>query len=291
MNNLQVLGGRNHTDVGHGNDALGPVMIPRNRTWWQRHRYTTLVWAGRVLFLVLVIVIWQALSGTILNPAFFGSPKGVAKQLIEWSVDGKLGSNSLLTIEEVILGYLLGTAAGAFCAYLLASFRALWDVLVPYLMALYAIPKVALAPLFIIWFGIGTNMKVLLAAICVFFLVFLSTAAGVQEVDKELVDAARMMGAKRRDVALKVVLPASMSGLFTGLQIGIPYALIGAVIGELVASNRGLGFLISDSSATFNTNGVFSAILVLAVVAVILNSLVKLVSRKLNRWKGPEDAA
>lgn len=262
-----------------------PLLIPLERTWWQRYGHRVTIWSARVLVLIVALGSWALLSGPVLDPQFVGSPQGVVERLVQWTLSGVLWSNSWITIQEVVLGFLLGASTGAILAYLIAAIKPLWDVLIPYLLALYSIPKVALAPLFIVWFGIGTNMKVLLAAISVFFLVFLSTAAGVQEVDKGLTDAVRMMGGNRRDIALKVTLPASVAGLLTGLRIGIPYALIGAVIGELVASNRGLGFLISDSSAKFDTNGVFAALVVLAIIATILNSLVNLLGNRANRWK------
>lgn len=263
----------------------GPLLIPLNRSWWQRNRHVTLVYGARLATLAALLGIWAALSGPVLDPQFFGSPQGVAESLVRWSLDGTLWRNSWITIQEVVLGFVLGAASGAIVAYLVAAVRPLWDILIPYMLALYSVPKVAVAPLFIIWFGIGLSMKVLLAAISVFFLVFLSTAAGVQNVDEGLKDAVRMMGGSRRDVALKVTLPASMAGLLTGLRMAIPYALIGAVIGELVASNRGLGFLISDSSAQFDTSGVFAALVVLAVIAGVLNMLVNVLDKWANRWK------
>ncbi|TAL79919.1 MAG: ABC transporter permease [Burkholderiaceae bacterium] len=263
----------------------GPLLIPLNRSWWQRNRHVTLIYGARLATLVVLLGIWAALSGPVLDPQFFGSPQGVAESLLRWSLDGTLWRNSWITIQEVVLGFVMGAASGAIVAYLVAAVRPLWDILIPYMLALYSVPKVAVAPLFIIWFGIGLSMKVLLAAISVFFLVFLSTAAGVQNVDEGLKDAVRMMGGSRRDVALKVTLPASMAGLLTGLRMAIPYALIGAVIGELVASNRGLGFLISDSSAQFDTSGVFAALVVLAVIAGVLNMLVNVLDKWANRWK------
>lgn len=263
----------------------GPLLIPLNRSWWQRNRHVTLIYGARLATLVVLLGIWAALSGPVLDPQFFGSPQGVAESLVRWTLDGTLWRNSWITIQEVVLGFVLGAASGAIVAYLVAAVRPLWDILIPYMLALYSVPKVAVAPLFIIWFGIGLSMKVLLAAISVFFLVFLSTAAGVQNVDEGLKDAVRMMGGSRRDVALKVTLPASMAGLLTGLRMAIPYALIGAVIGELVASNRGLGFLISDSSAQFDTSGVFAALVVLAVIAGVLNMLVNVLDKWANRWK------
>ncbi len=128
-------------------------------------------------------------------------------------------------------------------------------------------------------------MKVLLAAISVFFLVFINTIAGIREVDRGLIDAARLMGADRWTVIRKVILPASMSGLLTGLKVAIPYALIGAVIGELVASNQGLGYLINNAAARFDTAGVFATLIVLTVLAAVLNFAVGLLARRVNRWK------
>lgn len=263
----------------------GPLRIRTENTWRQRQGYRTVVWSTRVLLLVVGLVSWWLLSGPVLDPQFFGSPVGVAERLAEWTGNGVLLTNTWITVQEVVLGFVFGALAGAILAYLVAPVRVIWDVISPFVMALYAIPKVALAPLFIVWFGIGIDMKVILAAVSVFFLVFLNTAVGVQEVDRGLIDAVRLMGATRRDVAFKVTLPASMTGLLTGLRVAIPYAVIGAVIGELVASNRGLGFLISDSSARFDTNGVFAALVVLSILATILNSLVSLLSRRANRWK------
>ncbi|WP_432533998.1 ABC transporter permease [Kineococcus arenarius] len=265
--------------------GAGPLRIDARRGWRTRYGRTPLVWAVRVAVLVVFLVAWQLLSGPVLDATIVSAPLPIAERLVEWTVDGTLWANTWITVQEIVLGFLLGAGAGALLAYLIAPVRTLWDVLEPYLMALYSIPKVALAPLFIVWFGIGTQMKVLLAAVTVFFLVFLNTAAGVQEVDRGLVDAVRLMGGNRRDVALKVVLPASLTGLLTGLRVAIPYALIGAVIGELVASNRGLGYLISSSSAQFDTEGVFATLIVLSVVAAVLNTLVGLLGRRANRWK------
>jgi NitT/TauT family transport system permease protein len=140
-----------------------------------------------------------------------------------------------------------------------------------------------------VWFGIGMHMKVLLAAATVFFLVFLNTAAGVREVDRGLVDAVRLMGGNRWHVIRKVVLPSSMTGVLTGLKVAVPYALIGAVIGELVASNKGLGYLINDAAAQFDTAGVFATLVVLSVIAGVLNVVVNLIGKRVNRWKPLDD--
>lgn len=272
-----------------GTGAGGPLQVQTARGFREKHGRTTTVWAWRIGLLVALVAVWQVLSGPVLDPQYVSSPQGIGERLAGWIADGTLWTNTWITIQEIVLGFLLGAGAGAVLAYLIAPIRVVWTILDPYVMALYAIPKVALAPLFIVWFGIGTDMKVLLAAVSVFFLVFINTAAGVHQVDSALIDAVRLMNGSRRDIALKVVLPASMTGLLTGLRVSIPYALIGAVIGELVASNRGLGFLISDSSAKFDTDGVFATLLVLSIIAMILNGLVGLIDARTSRWK-PLDA-
>ena len=265
--------------------AVGPLRVRSARGRRRRRVRYAAVWGWRIGLLVAGLALWQVLSGPVLDSQFVSSPGGILTRLGDWLQDGTLWTNTWITVQEIVLGFLIGAGAGAVLAYLIAPIRVVWDVLDPFMMALYAIPKVALAPLFIVWFGIGTDMKVLLAAITVFFLVFLNTAAGVHEVDQGLVDAVRLMGGGRREIALKVILPASMTGLLTGLRVSIPYALIGAVIGELVASNRGLGYLISDSSANFDTDGVFATLVVLSIIAGILNALVGLLGRRANRWK------
>lgn len=263
----------------------GPLRIANKSSWLQRNRRRVTIAGLRLGLLVTMLIAWQLLSGPVLDPLFVSSPAGIVERLVEWGADGTLASNAWTTIQEIVAGFLLGAISGAVLAYLIAPLRIVGAVLDPFLMALYSIPKVALAPLFIVWFGIGLQMKVLLAAVSVFFLVFLNTAAGVRDVDRGLIDAVRLMGGTRRDIALKVTLPASMTGLLTGLHVAVPYALIGAVIGELVASNQGLGYLISDSSARFDTDGVFATLMVLSVFAALLNLLVNLIGARANRWK------
>ncbi|WP_427918983.1 ABC transporter permease [Streptomyces sp. cg40] len=261
------------------------VTVPLNRTWWEKYGGTVVIWGGRLVFVVVLLVTWQLSAGRLFDETFTSRPLDVAHRLAEWQRDGLLWSNTWVTVQEVLLGFFFGAGAGAVTGFVLASLPTFYRVVDPFVVALYSLPKVALAPLFIVWFGIGMEMKVLLAAATVFFLVFLNTAVGVREVDRGLIDAVRLMGGRRRDVVRKVVLPGSMTGLLTGLKIAVPYSLIGAVIGELVASNRGLGYLISDAAANFDTAGVFATLVVLGTIATILNLIVGLLDRRANRWK------
>lgn len=265
--------------------GAGPLEVPVQRGFWDRNRERVIVAAGRLLVLAVALAAWEAASGPVLDPLFVSRPSDILARLLDWAGDGTLWFNTRITLTEIVLGYLLGSAAGVVAGFAIAPQRTLGKVLDPYVMALYSIPKVALAPLFIIWFGIGVSMKVLLAAVTVFFLVFLNTVAGVRDVDTGLVEAVRLMGGRRSDVLLKVILPASMGGVITGLRVAIPYALLGAVIGELVASNRGLGYLISDSAAKYDTAGVFAAIVVLSIIAALANVAVDALEGRSSRWK------
>lgn len=270
--------------------AVGaPVQISGAVGWRERHGRRVAVLVAQVVLLAAAIACWQLLAGRVISVLFVSKPTLVWHQLVTWADSGSLWSNSWITIKEILLGYALGAVAGVALGFALSLLRFASSVLDPFIMALYAIPKVALAPLFIVWFGIGLQMKVILAATTVFFLVFINTTAGIKQVDTALVDAVRLMGGSRRQLITKVILPASMSGVLTGLRVAIPYALIGAVIGELVASNRGLGYLINESASTLNTAGVFAALVTLTVIAAILNALVNVLGRWTDRWRPLDD--
>jgi NitT/TauT family transport system permease protein len=156
-------------------------------------------------------------------------------------------------------------------------------------MTIYSLPKVALAPLFILWIGIGMDMKVIFTAMIVFFLVFLNTYTGVRNVSRELISILRLMGANERQVLQRVVLPSAITWVFAGLKISVPYALIGAIVGELMASNKGLGALLVRAQGEFDTAGVFASLVAIMFLAVMSNGLVKLLERKLMPWKEVEN--
>ena len=270
-------------------DDLGQSVfsIAANRPWWARHGRATMIALWRIVLFVAVMAAWQATSGRVVPKLFISSPSDVAERLGKWLSNGVLWENTRITVEETVFGYALGAAIGIMIGFLLALLDTVGRIAEPFMIALYSIPKVAVAPLFIIWFGIDVRMKVFLAAVTVFFLVFLNTLTGVRSVDTELVNAARLMNANRRQLFAKVIVPGSMGGVITGLRVAVPYALLGAVVGELVASNRGLGYLILDSASAFDPAGVFAALFVVTVIAMILNVFVNLLERRVTRWQPP----
>jgi len=250
-----------------------------------QRRQSLFINASRLAFLVVLLVVWQFLSGRYANPLIISSPLAVAQRLWGWILDGTLWFHTWLTIQEIIWGLVFGILSGILVGFLFGLQQDLAKIFNPFIITFNSIPKVALAPLFILWFGIDIQMKVILAAVTVFFLVFMNTLDGVRNVDQSLIDAVRLMGGKRRDIILKVILPSATGYMLTGLRVAIPYALIGAVIAELIASNRGIGYLIDSSATSFDTAGVFAALLVLTIIASILNAIVNLIDRKTSRWK------
>ena len=244
--------------------------------------------AGRIAIVGAFLALWQYASGRWVTEFFVSKPSAIGAALWEWVADGSLFYHAGITATEAFAGFAIGGLAGIACGVLLGRFRLLADLLEPVIMSFYSLPKVALAPLFVLWLGIGIEMKITLTAAVVFFLVFLNTYTGVKNVSRELVTILRLMGASEWHVLTKVVLPSAVAWVFAGLRISVPYALIGAIVGELIASNRGLGFLLSSSAGQFQTAGVFAALLATMALAGVLNIVVHLAEARLMPWKKVE---
>ncbi len=251
-----------------------------------RARHRRFISASRIGLFVVVVLLWQLGSNlNLFDPGVVPSPLAIGAHLVKWTLDGTLWFQSWITIQETVAGFLLGAVGGIVFGFAIGRYPALAEVLDPFILAIYSVPKVALAPLFLVWFGIGISMKIVLAAVSVLFIVFFNTLAGVRNVDRDLIDAVWLMGAKPQDILLKVLVPSAMSWALTGVRIAIPYALIGAIIGELIASNRGIGYLISSAASAYDTAGVFAALIVLTVLAMLLNAVVDEIDRRLSKWK------
>lgn len=235
--------------------------------------------------LVLVVAVWHFASGTFINDFFVSNPLDVAERLVQWTADGSIFIHAWVTTYETVAGFALGAAVGIVLGIWLGGSESASRLLNPFLLAFYALPKPALAPLFVLWFGLGAEPKIALAALLVFFLVFYNTYVGVRQVDRELIDIVRLMRGSRRDVLIKVVMPSALGWIFSGMQISVPYALIGAIVGEMIASNQGLGFLVQRSGAEFDTAGVFAALVVIGILGVAFNKLVDSVQVRLEAWK------
>jgi sulfonate transport system permease protein len=240
---------------------------------------------GRLALIAVLLAFWEFAAGTFADEFFISRPTVVAQKFWELVTSGRLFFHGGITAAETLAGFVAGAATGILVGLILGRNETLAKLLDPILVAMNSLPKVALAPLFIMWFGIDMSMKVILTATIVFFLVFINTYNGVRNVDPQLIEILRLMGAKERHLISKVIVPSALQWVFAGLQLSIPYALIGAVVGEIMAANRGLGFLLQDAAGQLDTGGVFAALLAIIVLALLLQLAVKLAERKLTPWK------
>jgi NitT/TauT family transport system permease protein len=236
-------------------------------------------------FGLLLLLVWQIASGWLIDPFFISSPSAVIAKLWSWFRDGSIFIHIWATVYATLLGFAIGAVLGVIGGVLLGVSPFFSRLLSPYIWAFNALPKVALAPLLILWFGLGIQSKVALSAVLVVFLVFVNTFSGVREVDKDLIDGVRLMKATRRQLLAKVILPSASSWIFVGLKTALPYALIGVIIGEMIASNKGLGYLVQRAGSEFDTAGAFAALAVIALIAVILNEFVQAIQTRMERWK------
>jgi len=230
--------------------------------------------------------LWQGLvSLKLLDPFFVSRPTAIAQRIAIWVIDGSLWRHLAATLEESLLGLVLGAAMGISLGFLLGRSPVLARVFDPYIKMLNAVPRVVLAPLFLLWFGLGIWSKVALAVTLVFFVMFFNTYQGVRDAERVLIDNVRMLGATERQLVRHVIIPSALTWIFSSLQTSLGFAMVGAVVGEYLGATRGLGYVISQAEGTFDTTGVFAGMTVLGLVVVIVSAGVTRLERWLLRWK------
>ncbi|MFD9392557.1 ABC transporter permease [Streptomyces sp. NPDC060000] len=253
-------------------------------------RRKVVVSAARVLLLVTVLALWEALSrAKLIDPFNFSMPTKIWDQIYTWMTHGtalgSLGEQIWYTLYEALLGWIIGVIAGVVCGIALGRITFLADILGPYIKVLNSIPRIVLAPIFVIWFGLGPASKVASAVVLVFFPVFFNAFQGAREVDRNLVANARILGASDRRVTLLVVVPSATSWIFTSLHVSFGFALIGAIVGEYIGATKGIGLLVAQSQGTFNAAGVYAAMVILAAVALVAEGLLTFAESRIFRWK------
>jgi NitT/TauT family transport system permease protein len=244
------------------------------------------VLAWQVAVGAIAIAAWQTLVTLGVLDAFFVSrPSDIAQRLLTWVVSGALWGHLATTLEESLLGLTVGAALGISLGFGFARSPMVARVFDPYIKMLNAVPRVVLAPLFLLWFGLGIWSKVALAVTLVFFVMFFNTYQGVRDADKVLIDNVRMLGASERQLVRHVLIPSALTWIFSSLQTSLGFAMVGAVVGEYLGATRGLGYVIAQAEGTFDTTGVFAGMTVLGVVVVIVSAGVSKLERWLLRWK------
>jgi NitT/TauT family transport system permease protein len=234
---------------------------------------------GRAVLIGAILGLWAYAAGRWVDRQAVSDPVAVLDALYHLIETGRLWPELWQTVFEVLAGYVFGALAAVLMASLFAIFPTMEEALRPFLIAVYSIPKVALAPLIIMWFGLGDAPKIILAGGFVFFIVFMNVVGGIESVNRNHINIVRVMGGGRVTVLRKIVLPTAIPFLFLGLRLAIPEAMIGAVIGEFISASRGLGFLVYSASNELNTAVSMAALVVLVFVVAIGDILIGLVER------------
>jgi sulfonate transport system permease protein len=261
-------------------DESRPSRRPVTTPFAQRHS----VLLSRLVAALVLLLLWEGLGKT--EPLFVAEPLAVANQLARWTADGTLVKNGVATVQAVGLGFSMGVAVGVLCGWGLASVRLLDVATRPFVDVINAIPRVGLAPLFVLWFGLGLVSKVMLVFSVVVFVVLINSYSAIKNVEADHILLVRSLGATKWDIFRKVVWPSSMPWVIASLRLGGAYAVSAAVVGEFIAASRGLGFLLAYKSSTFDTDGTFAALAALGILAALITFGVMILEKRALKWRG-----
>jgi NitT/TauT family transport system permease protein len=247
---------------------------------WRQHAVTL----GRVALAVLLLLAWK-LSADVAGPLTVADPIKVFERIAADTVSGTLIRDTTVTLRLSAIGFALGCGFGVALPFLLRRLPRLTAAVEPYIMASVGIPKYALVPLFILWFGIDNTPKLWLIGLLVFYPVFIAVFAGIRGVDRGLIDMARVAGAGEAAIAREVIWNSLLPFFFAALKIALPRAVSAAIIGEFLVGNEGLGYLIEHSRQNLDTVGVFAGIVVATALVLAINAVLVMIDRRVNAWR------
>ncbi len=229
---------------------------------------------------------WELLARTgLIDPFFFSQPSAIALKTWEWMESGYIWPHLAVTLAEAMLAFVIGTVAGLGCGFAFARVDLLARIFDPYIRILNALPRVILAPILILWFGLGMASKVALGVTLVFFVVFFNTFQGIREVDPVILNNARMLQATDRQMMRHVYLPSAMAWIFSSLHTSIGFALVGAVVGEYIGAARGIGYVVAQAQGIFDTASVFAGLILTSAVVLLIDLGIHRLERYLLRWR------
>ncbi|HEX5534104.1 MAG TPA: ABC transporter permease [Actinomycetales bacterium] len=269
----------------HSTRSSGDSSVPERKSWASRNRgaYVAIL---RVAALVTLVALWELAARIgLVNEFYVSRPLSVAEFLATYIQSDTFWTDAYRTISETLAGFALGGFLGVAGGLVLGRFPLLEMVSRPFVAAIQSLPKVALAPMFILWFGLGSTSKIYLGTVVVFFIVLIATESGVRSIEEDFMTATRALGASGRQLYLKVVLPGSVPAIFAGLRLGAVYSLLSAIVGEMIAARDGWGLRITYYSQTFDAAGVFGILIVIGVFASGLAALMKFCERRLLWWQ------
>jgi len=266
--------------VGVPDDA---TILKQRRRQQRRDRWSVLLM--RIGVIAICLAVWEiAVRAGFARELLFGQPSRIARFLLETFQGGDLLKHTLITGYETVLGYVLGVGLGCATGFAMWWFPNLGKVFDPYMTAFNSIPKVLLAPIFLVWFGLGIGTKIILSFVTVYIVMHMTIYAGLREVETDLIDLARSFGARRKQVFWKVVFPSSLPWILSGMNVSIGFALTGAIIGEFVAANQGLGYLTLYAAQLYEMSLVWAAIVMLIVMSLCFYTIVIALQRWLTPW-------
>lgn len=254
----------------------------------RKRKLTVRFW--QVLLLLVLLGGWELLArAKIIDVFFFSSPSAIAARLYQWITQGADGTplwfHVWVTIEEALLGFFSGFILGVLAGVALGRNRMASDVLTIYIKVFNSVPRVVLAPIFILLFGLGLTSKVALSFVMVFFIVFSNAFQGVREADRALIANARILGASKWQLTRSVIVPSAMSWIFASLHVSFGFAIVGAIVGEFVGARHGIGVLIQIAGGAFDTAGMYAAIVIIMVVALAAEYAVTILENRLAKWR------
>lgn len=281
-----------HNETRKSEKPVETETAAKNAGRSKARRHTTAIWIGRLALAVVVIGGWQWFTeeGWV-DKFFFGQPSQIWDALVklftEGTAFGTIWENLGVTAQEALLGFVLGTLVGVVLGILLGSNKYLSAVVGPYIRIVNSIPRIVLGSIFIVAFGLGVFPKILLAAVLVFFVVFFNAFQGVREVDQNLVANVRVLGASPFQVAMHVTIPSAMTWIIASLHTAFGFAIIGALVAEVLGAQKGIGLIISQAQGTFDPDTVFACMVIIAVITLGAEFLIGLLEHRLLKWRPP----
>lgn len=289
MSTANSFGGASGADTGTPQapaskaEIPGPPQAPRTHT---KIVGSLQIQAMRLAVLAVILFVWEFVSRQeYVDPFMISSPTDVLEFLREAFSSGDLWPHIRATVTATLLAFIIGSLAGVITGLVLSVSPRLNAVLDPFLTIANAMPRVALAPLFLLWFGLGDTSKVMMGISTVYFILVLNTYAGVKSIDPDLRTIGVVMGANRLQTFVKLIVPASIPSVFAGLRLAVVYALLGVVLAEMLASQRGLGQLLQYYAGLFQVEAVFGVLIVLALLAVLGSAVIGVIERRILRWQ------
>jgi NitT/TauT family transport system permease protein len=277
--------------VNHLNDAEFLEQLKtseKSRHLFVIRRRRIAIWVFRIVILASFLLFWELGAGVLFNKNFSSSPSEIGRVLFQFAVTGSIKEHLLATLIEIAAGYSIGVAAGVSIASLFSFSSRFYTIMFPFIQAFYGIPKVALAPILVMWFGLGIAPKIMISAVMTFFVVFVNTSMGLHSAKAELLNVARVMGASFPQLVRKILIPVALPYTVTAMRVATAGAILGAILGEFVAAQKGIGVVISHGSSQLAAGVVFAGVFILTLLTLTLNGLLIPLEKWLQRRQPPQ---